>query len=29
MKGADFVKVKTHAGKWGYINNNLVEFFEE
>jgi hypothetical protein len=29
MKGAGFVKVKTHAGKWGYINNNLVEFFEE
>ncbi len=29
VTGGEFVKVKTFAGKWGYINNNLVEFFEE
>lgn len=29
VKGGDFVKVKTYAGKWGYINSYLVEFFEE
>lgn len=29
MKGGQFVKVKTPAGKWGYISNNLLEFFED
>lgn len=28
LKGGQYVKVKTASGKWGYINNNLLEFFE-
>jgi WG containing repeat len=28
-KGGAFVKVKSQTGKWGYINNNLIEFFED
>lgn len=29
VKGGDYVKVKTFQGKWGYISNDLVEYFEE
>jgi hypothetical protein len=29
VKGGKFVMVKTQTGKWGYVSNNLVEFFEE
>ena len=29
LKGGQYVKVKTFQGKWGYINSNLVEFFED
>jgi WG containing repeat len=28
LKGGQYVKVKTPEGKWGYVNNSLVEFFE-
>lgn len=28
VKGGQYVKVKTISGKWGYVNNNLLEFFE-
>ncbi len=27
VKGGEYVMVKNSAGKWGYISNNLVEFF--
>ncbi|MEO6254984.1 MAG: WG repeat-containing protein [Ferruginibacter sp.] len=29
MKGGKYVMVKTAAGKWGYVDNGLVEFFED
>ncbi len=29
VKGGEFVMVKNAAGKWGYINNNLTEYFED
>ena len=29
LKGGEFVMVKTAAGKWGYVNSNLTEFFED
>lgn len=29
VKGAEFVKVKTAEGKWGYISSNLIEYFED
>jgi hypothetical protein len=29
LKGGEFVMVKTTSGKWGYVNNNLIEFFED
>jgi len=29
LKGGQYVMVKTLEGKWGYVNNKLVEFFEE
>lgn len=29
IKGGNYIMVKTHHGKWGYISNSLVEFFEE
>jgi hypothetical protein len=28
-KGGKYVMVKTASGKWGYVNSDLVEFFEE
>lgn len=28
LKGGQYVRVKTTSGKWGYVNNNLQEFFE-
>lgn len=28
IKGTQYVKVKAQSGKWGYISNTLVEFFE-
>ncbi|MEO7307570.1 MAG: WG repeat-containing protein [Ferruginibacter sp.] len=29
LKGGQYVLVKTMLGKWGYVSNNLVEFFED
>jgi hypothetical protein len=29
VKGGEYVMVKTAKGNWGYVNNNLVEFFED
>jgi len=29
LKGGQYVMVKTLEGKWGYVNNKLVEFFED
>jgi hypothetical protein len=29
IKGGEFVMVKNAKGKWGFVNNNLVEFFED
>lgn len=29
IPGGEFIMVKNAAGKWGYINQNLVEFFED
>lgn len=29
LKGGKFVMVKNAEGKWGYVNNKLVEFFED
>jgi len=29
LKGGQYVMVKTLEGKWGYVNNKLVEFFQE
>ena len=29
VKGGQFVMVKNAAGKWGYVNSNLTEFFED
>ena len=28
LKGGQYVKVKTQTGKWGYVSNKLMEFFE-
>jgi WG containing repeat len=29
LAGGEFVMVKNAAGKWGYVNKNLTEFFED
>ncbi|MBL7702921.1 MAG: WG repeat-containing protein [Ferruginibacter sp.] len=29
LKGAQYVMVKNAEGKWGYVSNRLLEFFEE
>jgi hypothetical protein len=29
LKGGEYVMIKTMEGKWGYVNNKLIEFFEE
>lgn len=29
LPGGDYIKVKTQAGKWGYVNSKGLEFFEE
>jgi len=29
LPGGEYIYVKTQAGKWGYINNKGLEFFEE
>jgi hypothetical protein len=29
LAGGEFILVKNAAGKWGYINKNLTEFFED
>ncbi|MFM6924352.1 MAG: WG repeat-containing protein [Ferruginibacter sp.] len=29
IKNTDFIMVKNAAGKWGYINNDLTEYFED
>ena len=29
LKGGQYVMVKTMEGKWGYVSNNLLEFFED
>lgn len=29
LKGGQYVRVKTMEGKWGYVNSNLIEFFED
>ena len=29
LKGGQYALVKTMSGKWGYVNNNLAEFFED
>lgn len=29
LPGGEYIEVKTQAGKWGYINNAGLEFFEE
>lgn len=29
VKGGEFVLVKNAAGKWGYVNSNLIEYFED
>ena len=29
LPGGEFIKVKTQAGKWGYINSQALDFFEE
>lgn len=29
IKSGEFVMVKNAAGKWGYVNNNLAEYFED
>ena len=29
LKGGEYLMVKTTKGKWGYVNSNLMEFFED
>jgi WG containing repeat len=29
LKGGEFVMVKNAAGKWGFVNSSLVEYFED
>ena len=29
VKGGEYVMIETQTGKKGYLNNNMVEFFEE